>query len=294
MDAQAVARYEAWYESPKGAFVLAQEQKLVRGLISDWPRRDHSLLEIACGAGHFSKLFWEAGFEVTALDSSGAMLDAAQKRLGHKALLRLGHAEHLPFDDGEFDFAVMVTSLECMENPEAALAEAFRVACRGVLVVFLNSWSLYWLEQVGRTRLCDFFHGNALRLRKLRDRLLPRRDVQDEEPFPAEDPEGILPEDNTAAESVTPEPCTQSMLRRARWYSAWSMNRMAYDISGHKATCFRSALFAPSPLWRGQRAYCLPWAKCLPFGAVVGMRVDTPTVCVTPLPIRTGKAVPAS
>jgi SAM-dependent methyltransferase len=126
---------------------LEREKLLLTQLVASWPRRGASLLELGCGAGHFLELFWSAGFDVTGIDVSRAMLDAARKRLGQRAELRLGNAASLPFDDDDFEYAAFVTSLECMEEPEVALAEAFRVASRGVVVVFLNCWSLYWVEK---------------------------------------------------------------------------------------------------------------------------------------------------
>ena len=156
-DADNVKLYDAWYASPKGAYALSCEQALINSLVSAWPRRNSTLLEIGCGTGVFMELFWEAGFEVYGLDSSPDMLEAARARMGHKAEFFLGRGEHTPFADGEFDFAAFITSLECMRNPEEALAEAFRVAQKGILVVFLNRWSFYWLEASGLPRLARRF-----------------------------------------------------------------------------------------------------------------------------------------
>jgi len=152
-DGDNVKQYEAWYAGRKGAYALSCEQALISSLLSAWPRRNSTLLEIGCGTGLFTELFWESGFEVYGLDACPDMLEAARARMGHKAELFLGRGEHAPFGDGEFDFAAFITSLECMDKPEEALAEAFRVAVKGVLVVFLNKWSLYWLEQAALPRL---------------------------------------------------------------------------------------------------------------------------------------------
>ena len=145
-DADAAKRYEAWYQTPKGMLAIRREQGLVADMVSAWPRRGRSLLEVGCGTGIFLDLFYGGGFDVTGLDISQPMLDLARARTGQHATLRLGSAEHLPFDNDEFDYVAMITALEFMGNPEAALAEAFRVAMRGVLVVFLNSWSTYRIE----------------------------------------------------------------------------------------------------------------------------------------------------
>lgn len=142
-DGEAVDRYEAWFETPTGAFALGQERALLERLVSAWPRRGHSLLDIGCGPGVFMKLFWESGFDVTGLDSSPDMLGAARRRLGPHGAYHLGRAEHLPFADDEFDYATLLTVLEFCEDPELALREARRVARYGVLVSFLNRFSFY-------------------------------------------------------------------------------------------------------------------------------------------------------
>lgn len=143
-DEKHVQRYEAWYAGKAGSFALRQEKRLLENLISGWPRRGRSLLEVGCGPGYFLELFWEAGLDVTGLDRSLAMLDAARARMGNRARLDVGNGEHLPYEDNRFDYVALLASLEFMENPQAALEEAIRVAARGVVVGFLNSWSLYY------------------------------------------------------------------------------------------------------------------------------------------------------
>lgn len=144
-DDTSVARYEAWFKSPAGAFALRAQLRMLEGLLSPWPRRGQKLLDIGCGPGLFLQALWEAGFDVTGLDAAPAMVAAARQRLGQRADLHLGRAEHLPFDDKEFDFTTLFTVLEFCEEPAAVLAEAVRVSRKGVLVGFLNRWSLYHL-----------------------------------------------------------------------------------------------------------------------------------------------------
>lgn len=143
-DGAAVDRYEAWYETREGAFALSRERRLIEHLVSPWPRRGQKLLEVGCGTGIFLKLFWEMGFEVSGLDSSPDMLGAARRRLGPHAAYHLGRAEHLPFADDEFDYVSLLTVLEFCGDPLMALREARRVAKYGLLVAFLNRYSLYY------------------------------------------------------------------------------------------------------------------------------------------------------
>lgn len=254
-DKEAADRYESWYQTPKGAFALAREQRLLAEVLSPWHRRNQTLLEMGCGAGHFLELFYAGGFDVTGIDASEAMLEKARERMGAKATLRTGNAEHLPFDDGEFHYVAMVTALECMENPEAALAEAFRVAVRGVVIVYLNAWSLYRLEHVLRWKLAGF----AARREAKR---AARAGLAASEPRPAR------------------------TLQRARWFSLPELSRIIYKVSGKRPSVCRSTLFPPSALWRGLRPFSLPWAQRLPFGAVSVLRVDIVPVSVTPMALR--------
>ena len=79
---------------------------------------------------------------MTGLDSSPYMLEQARSRLRGGADLHLGWAEHLPFEDNEFDLATLINTLEFAEDPEKALAEAFRVTNRRVVLGVLNKYAL--------------------------------------------------------------------------------------------------------------------------------------------------------
>lgn len=143
-DSDAAQRYETWLRTPMGAFALSREKRLLMQLMSSWPRRGQRLLEVGCGVGVFLEMFWEAGFDITGLDLSPDMLAMARARIGSRADLHLGSADHLPFEDKEYDYVTLITVLEFTPDPAAALAEAFRVARKGLLVAFLNKRSLYY------------------------------------------------------------------------------------------------------------------------------------------------------
>lgn len=159
-DKDTVLRYEEWFDTQEGAFALRAEMKLLEYLISGLPRRGHSFLDVGCGPGLMLELLYETGFDVTGLDNSPAMLATARKRMGLRADLHVGNAEHLPFEDNQFDYVALMTVLEYTEDPERALAEAFRVAARGVVVTMVNRWSFYYLShRFFSCRAC----GGALR-----------------------------------------------------------------------------------------------------------------------------------
>jgi hypothetical protein len=62
-------------------------------------------------------------------------------------LLVQADAHHLPIRSRSVDLSVFVTTLEFVDRPAVALAEAVRVARQGVLVVVLNRWSVGGLSR---------------------------------------------------------------------------------------------------------------------------------------------------
>lgn len=144
-DRQDLERYERWLDSPQGAYALAREFRLLEWLTAAWPRRGRSLLEVGCGPGFFLDFFHRAGFDVTGLDKSPVMIEAARQRLGERAECNLGDAHHLPYETDQFDYVALLTLLEFVEDPRRVLMEAARVARRAVLVGYLNRFSLYRL-----------------------------------------------------------------------------------------------------------------------------------------------------
>lgn len=107
-------------------------------MLSAWPRRGRTLLEVGCGIGLFLHALWEAGFDVTGVEHNPALLAAARDRVGDRADLHLAPCDHLPFPDRHFDY---VATIGCTPT-SIRLEEALRVSAKGVLVVFCNHASL--------------------------------------------------------------------------------------------------------------------------------------------------------
>ena len=77
---------------------------------------------------------------------------AEARALGGVPLVQ-SDARRLPFAYGAFDLTVLITTLEFLEQPREALAEALRVSRRGVVLGVLNRWSVLGLQR----RLAGFF-----------------------------------------------------------------------------------------------------------------------------------------
>ena len=139
-----VSEYQQWTNSPAGGLALQAKIKLISDLMSGWPRRGRSILEIGCATGLLTEMFYHAGFDVTGIDSSSQMLVAARERMQGRADLHLGNAERLPFEDNQFDFVSVGSVLEHVDEPELVLSEALRVASRAVVVTVYSTWSIYY------------------------------------------------------------------------------------------------------------------------------------------------------
>ena len=131
--------YEEWYATPRGRRADLAERALLERLLAPYAAAQ-SALEVGCGTGHFTR--WLAGRmpHVVGLDRAPAMLAEARRRCP-RLLLVEGDAHHLPIRSRSIDLSVFVITLEFVERPAMALAEAVRVARQGVLVVALNRWS---------------------------------------------------------------------------------------------------------------------------------------------------------
>jgi ubiquinone/menaquinone biosynthesis C-methylase UbiE len=132
--------YAEWYATRHGQRAATAERALIEELLASFPRPAR-VLDVGCGTGDFTAWLASRGARVVGLDRAPAMLAVLRHR--HPALpVVLADAHHLPFRRATVDVAVLVTTLEFLERPAEALAEAIRVARHGVVLIVLNRWSL--------------------------------------------------------------------------------------------------------------------------------------------------------
>ena len=134
-------------------FLFSARQRLLDSLLSGWRRRGSSLLHIGLNGGLSPECFWEAGFDVTALDRSPEKLIFWREHTGPKVGYACSSPERLPFGDGEFDYAVLVhhglkrrkaagIGAGLSDGIPSELTEALRVAARGIIILEWNRFSL--------------------------------------------------------------------------------------------------------------------------------------------------------
>jgi SAM-dependent methyltransferase len=106
--------YEAWFE--KNVFAYQSELRAIKQML---PEKGKGL-EIGVGSGLFAA---PLGIRF-GIEPSRAMMEKARAR-GINAVM--GVAESLPFQNGEFDFALMVTTVCFLDDIDLAFREALRV-----------------------------------------------------------------------------------------------------------------------------------------------------------------------
>jgi ubiquinone/menaquinone biosynthesis C-methylase UbiE len=102
-----VEGYEAWYKTT-GRRTDRQEKALLQRLLVDFPAV-HTLLEVGCGTGHFTRWFQERDLQAVGLDVSKPMLAEAVK-LGGPQFVH-GNALSLPFSNNTLDIVALKTGL---------------------------------------------------------------------------------------------------------------------------------------------------------------------------------------
>ena len=88
------------------------------------------VLDVCCGAGYAAGLAAERGAEAVGIDFSQAQIELAAARYPN-AQFHEGDATSLEFDDQTFDCVVNGIGVPHFENPDVAIAEAFRVLRSG-------------------------------------------------------------------------------------------------------------------------------------------------------------------
>jgi SAM-dependent methyltransferase len=100
------------------------------------------VLDVACGPGVVTAAIAPAAASVVALDATDAMLEKARARCARakleNVLFRRGDAEHLPFDEAQFDGVVTRLAVHHFANPQRALTEMFRVLRPGGTAVIVD------------------------------------------------------------------------------------------------------------------------------------------------------------
>lgn len=144
-----VDQYERWFD--KNRFTYESELEAVRILLPE----DGRGLEIGAGTGRFAV---PLGIKF-GLEPSRTMRAVAQS---HGLTVVNGVGEALPFDNSQFDFALMVTTICFLDDIPAAFREAHRVLKPGgSLVIALIDRNSPLGREYERVKSGDVFYKEA-------------------------------------------------------------------------------------------------------------------------------------
>lgn len=130
--------------------LLCQIKKVFHGK----PPEEIRILEVGTGPGFFAIVLAEAGYQVTAVDYTPAMLNQAKgnaRGLAGKIAFLEMDAEALEFPDHHFDVVLSRNLTWNLPNPEQAYREWARVLVpKGLLLNFDANWYAYLFDPAER------------------------------------------------------------------------------------------------------------------------------------------------
>lgn len=130
---------------------LAAIEREIERVFGDREKDSIRILDAGTGPGFFAVILAEAGYRVTAVDYTPAMLEQARKNAGHLAqkitFLQMD-AQELAFEEESFDVVVSRNLTWVLEHPEKAYASWKRVLkAPGLLINFDANWYHYLYDE---------------------------------------------------------------------------------------------------------------------------------------------------
>ena len=157
--------YDAWYHTPRGAWIGGAEFDLLYANLR--PKPGASVLDVGCGTGYFTRRLARAGLQATGIDADAATIRYAQSRAVADEQYMIGDARALPFPDRHFDYAVAITSFCFIADPVQALSELSRVSRKCIAVGLLNRHSLLYRQKFGQGAYRGAHWHTPLEVRRL-------------------------------------------------------------------------------------------------------------------------------
>jgi ubiquinone/menaquinone biosynthesis C-methylase UbiE len=150
--------YDAWFETPPGAYAGRVEREALLALAR--PQPGERVLDVGCGTGYFTRALAESEACVLGCDIARQML----RRAADKGLaVAQADALYLPFPRRSFDLVTLVTVLEFIADPPAALDTARQLIRAGgrLVVGTINAWSA-WAYIYRQSRESVYHHARFL------------------------------------------------------------------------------------------------------------------------------------
>src|SRR3954447_5452877 len=209
----------------------------------------HSVVDLGCGLGGYSKVLADRGFEVRGFDVVPEYVERARE-LGVRADVYDG--ERLPLEDRSVDTVFLLEVIEHLDDPAPLLAEARRVARGSVLVTTPNCTQDFGRVPVEFSHMLDVDHKQFFTeasLPALLDGVFGRCQV-----------EQVAPIDRNLAGLVLPRPLRP--LYRTLDRLGMVKPRYFTRLRGRAPACRASCSSPPSRSarrWPARRSACSSW-----------------------------------
>ena len=125
------------------------------------PLPDRNLLDIGCGGGRCFPPLMEHQLQLTGVDPSPYMLDAAMDKFKSRVEFHKAFGEELPFEDNAFNYSIMMNSLEFMDRPAKAIEEACRVTRDKIFIGVFNKYAPHNILRRAKGFFCHNTLSNA-------------------------------------------------------------------------------------------------------------------------------------
>ena len=142
---------ERRFRGPIGSMVAAEQQRVLANMIGRIHER--TILDVGAGFGRTAITLALGAAEVTAIDSSEALLDEARRRAAEqmvKVAFFQGDSHALQFKPRTFDVVVCLGVLQSARDWQQCLGEACRVADRLVIFDYPSSTSVALVHSAAR------------------------------------------------------------------------------------------------------------------------------------------------
>lgn len=111
-----------------------------------------NVLDFGCGFGDLSDVFYQAGFEVTGIDSDIERITEAKAKYSNVNFLNYNYTDVLPFADNSFDVIFSSSVVQYIDH-DTFFRECLRVLKKGGCVIFLENLKNNPITRVGRAYL---------------------------------------------------------------------------------------------------------------------------------------------
>ena len=137
----------------RGILPEMESSKAVAKLLSKLVKPNNSILDVACGVGHYYislKKKIKNNFEYFGIDIKSDYIHEAKKIFKQEKFVNFkkGSIFKIPFDAGKFDVVIFINTLENLSSIEKPISELLRVSKKYILIRTLVDERSFYIKEV--------------------------------------------------------------------------------------------------------------------------------------------------